>query len=317
MNTDLNATRSDYSNVLHDVGNEPTRPSQNANCGSVAKGNGPYPAASPSDFITQFTQLAAALKEGVKEGVKEGFASNAREMSAALKSGFDVITPALNANTKALTEGFASITPKLVAHTQALTTGFDGVVKGFETQNRKLDALGVATVRIAVTAEEWQAHAVRKTIREDLSTYEGFTARFIIDFLDVARETRYIEFSLGAFCSIKKDLGRALCVYAKSRAPAMEPTVKVAGDVIVKHLQDIRSTAGGLVANIDEMHPARAYNPTKGRNRDVLNCWQISAISPEVAFANRGSAPAYEASAMDIDGVASDNERNDPSYTEP
>ncbi|KAJ3144294.1 hypothetical protein HDU86_002075, partial [Geranomyces michiganensis] len=260
-------------------------------------GNGPYPAASPSDFITQFTQLAAALKEGVKEGVKEGFASNAREMSAALKSGFDVITPALNANTKALTEGFASITPKLVAHTQALTTGFD--------------------VRIAVTAEEWQAHAVRKTIREDLSTYEGFTARFIIDFLDVARETRYIEFSLGAFCSIKKDLGRALCVYVKSRAPAMEPTVKVAGDVIVKHLQDIRSTAGGLVANIDEMHPARAYNPTKGRNRDVLNCWQISAISPEVAFANRGPAPAYEASAMDIDGVASDDERNDPSYTEP
>ncbi|KAJ3173913.1 hypothetical protein HDU87_007323 [Geranomyces variabilis] len=215
----------------------------------------------------------------------------------------------------------ASITPKLVAHTQALTTGFDGVVKVIEAQNDKMDALGSTTVRVAATLEKWHAHAVRETIGQgDLVVFEGFTRDLIVDFLDVARESGYIEFSVGAFCSIKKELAVALCVYIKSRAPAMEPTVKVAGEVFVQHLQAIRNAAGGSVTNkFAEAHPARAYNPAKGRFRDVLNCWQITTIPAVVAFASPApayaSAPASEPS-MEIDVVDSDGERDDPSYSE-
>ncbi|KAJ3159663.1 hypothetical protein HDU88_008738 [Geranomyces variabilis] len=242
------------SNVLNDISNESTGSSQNANAGSVAKGKAPTSTPLTSTFITQLTtqlttQFTAALKEG--------FASNAREMSVAFKNGFDVVAPALSANTKALNEGFASITPKFVAHTQALTSGFDGVVKVIEAQN------------------------------------------------DDARESGYIEFSVGAFCSIKKELAVALCVYIKSRAPAMEPTVKV----LVRHLQTIRNAAGGSVTNkIAEAHPARAYNPAKGRFRDVLNCWQITTIPAVLAFASPAPAyaPAPASEPMEIDVVDSD-----------
>ncbi|KAJ3159694.1 hypothetical protein HDU88_008722 [Geranomyces variabilis] len=210
------------------------------------------------------------------------------------------LTAALAANTAAVTTGFDATVSAIASNTSAITAGFaantiavTSIAQGIDTLNVSTVALGTFQERLARTLEAMGANAARRVMVEDQFTYEGIPIMLVVEFLTIARDNAFIQFSVGTSCSIKKELAAAFCFFLSKRLPSQEPTVTVAGNILVQHLSRVRETAGTCLENIDDNHPIRAFHPRSGHSRNVLKCWKVSDITPAQAF--NDAAPAYQA----------------------
>ncbi|KAJ3144053.1 hypothetical protein HDU89_000712 [Geranomyces variabilis] len=229
---------------------------------SVGKGKAKTKADEMADFVTQVVDAMAAN-------------------TAAVKTGMQAAVAAIASNTSALTTGFA-----------ASTVAVNAVAQSIDTLNVNTVALGTFQQRLARTLEDMGAHESRRVAVEDQCTYEGIPIKLVVEFLTIARDNEFIRFGARTSCSIKKELAEAFCYFLSKRLPSQEPTVKVAGDILVKHLTHVRETAGAYLNNIDDRHPVRAFQSCLGRCRNVLKCWNITNITPAQAF--NDAAPAYQ-----------------------